>query len=665
MLKGFHASVWVWLAVVVTVLGLREFGAFQAIELAAYDRLLQRLDRPLSISDRIALIEISEKDIQELGHWPPSDLEVAILIESILAAGASSVGLDIYRDLAVPPGEQRLEELLEQESRIVLVFKHGDPAAGGIPGHAALAGTGRLGFNDLLLDPDGRVRRGLLFLDRDDGGTDYSFPLQLALQELARDGIHPQPDPVREEWLRLGNTSIPFVEANDGGYVDVDDQGYQIIHDFMQSSGDFESIPFRTALKGELQQGSLLDRIVLVGGSADSLNDFALAAEGVTHGDVIERGVTGVWLHALLLDQLLRFGEGESRPLRFVSNLAEILEILVAAVLGCMLAASVGRLRSFATFGLAIGVGTGLILLGLSGYAALSMGIWLPVVAPGTAWLGTSAAYTAWISSRERAQRAELMQIFSQVQSPRVADELWRRRNEYLVDGRLEPKTATVTVLFLDMKGYTTNAEKMSPEQLLSWINDFMAPMARLVEEHGGYPDDYFGDGIKADFGVPVLSETEEAIAATAQDAIRCAAAMVVELARINTRYAAANLPTVALRIGIHTGPVVVGLLGSRNKGKYTVVGDAVVTAQRLESTDQVVHDFEQQPCRVLLSERTYSLVVGRSKCGRFEAMGEVRLKGKRALVGVYRMDTLEDRASVSQTNPSGRQDEPGGREST
>jgi len=620
MLKGFHASVWVWLAVVVTVLGLREFGAFQAIELAAYDRLLQRLDRPLSISDRIALIEISEKDIQELGHWPPSDLEVAILIESILAAGASSVGLDIYRDLAVPPGEQRLEELLEQESRIVLVFKHGDPAAGGIPGHAALAGTGRLGFNDLLLDPDGRVRRGLLFLDRDDGGTDYSFPLQLALQELARDGIHPQPDPVREEWLRLGNTSIPFVEANDGGYVDVDDQGYQIIHDFVQSSGDFESIPFRPALKGELQQGSLL--------SADSLNDFALAAEGVTHGDVIERGVTGVWLHALLLDQLLRFGEGESRPLRFVSNLAEILEILVAAVLGCMLAASVGRLRSFATFGLAIGVGTGLILLGL-------------------------------------AQRAELMQIFSQVQSPRVADELWRRRNEYLVDGRLEPKTATVTVLFLDMKGYTTNAEKMSPEQLLSWINDFMAPMARLVEEHGGYPDDYFGDGIKADFGVPVLSETEEAIAATAQDAIRCAAAMVVELARINTRYAAANLPTVALRIGIHTGPVVVGLLGSRNKGKYTVVGDAVVTAQRLESTDQVVHDFEQQPCRVLLSERTYSLVVGRSKCGRFEAMGEVRLKGKRALVGVYRMDTLEDRASVSQTNPSGRQDEPGGREST
>jgi adenylate cyclase len=659
MMKGLRASLWVWLAVVVTVLGLRGFGALQAIELATYDRLLQQIDRPLSISDRIALIEISEYDIQELGHWPPSDLEITILIESILAVGASSVGLDLYRDLAVPPGERRLEQLLEREPRIVMVFKHGDPSAGGIPGHAALEGTGRLGFSDLLLDPDGRVRRGLLFLDRADGGTDYSFSLQLALQELARDGIHPQPDPVREEWLRLGNTSIPFVEANDGGYVDIDDQGYQIIHDFLQSGGDFEPIPFGTALNGKLQRGSLLDRIVLVGASADSLNDFTLAAEGITHGDVMERGVTGVWLHALLLDQLLRFGQGESRPLQFVSNFAEIVGVMVAALLGCMLAASVGRLGSFSTFGLAIGASGGLCLLGLVGYAALSMGFWIPLVAPGAAWLGASAAYTAWISSLERAQRAELMQIFSQVQSPRVANELWRRRDEYLVDGQLEPEAATVTVLFLDMKGYTASAEKMQPGRLMSWINDFMAPMARLIEEYGGYPDDYFGDGIKADFGVPVLCETEEEVAATARDAVRCAAAMVAELVEINVRYAEANLPTVALRIGIHTGPVVVGLLGSRNKGKYTVVGDAVVTAQRLESTDKVAHDFEEQPCRVLLSQRTHSLLTGHSDVGRFESMGKVALKGKETLVGVYRMDTRRDRESVLK-NESGRQVDPG-----
>ena len=90
MLKGFDASIWVWLAVVAAVLGLRASGVLQAIELATYDRLLHQLDRPTSISDRIARIEISEDDIQELGHWPPTDLEIAILIESILAAGANA-----------------------------------------------------------------------------------------------------------------------------------------------------------------------------------------------------------------------------------------------------------------------------------------------------------------------------------------------------------------------------------------------------------------------------------------------------------------------------------------------------------------------------------------------------------------------------------------------
>jgi adenylate cyclase len=645
VLKDSRAWVGVWLAVAAAVLGLRSSGIFQPAELAVYDSLLSRIERPPAVSDRIALIEISEEDIQELGHWPLSDLQIAILIESILGAGANAVGIDIYRDLPIPPGEQRLDQLLEANSRIVLVFKHGDTSSGGVAGRAVLEGTGQLGFSDMLLDPDGRVRRGLLFLDREDGGTDYAFPMRLAMQELARDGIHPQSDPVREEWLRLGETSIPYVEAGNGGYGDIDDGGYQVIHDFQQSRGGFESIPFRTALNERLQPGSLSGKIVLVGASADSLNDFVLVPNGIAQGDAAGRGVTGIWLHAVLLDQLLRFGHGESRPLQFVSNFAEIMTVMVAALLGCILAAAatgVGRFRSSSTIALAAGMALGCGLFGIGGYAALSQGIWVPVIAPGIGWLGTSVAYTAWISSRERAERAELMQIFSQVQSPRVANELWRRREEYLVDGHLEPEAATVTVLFLDMKGYTASAERMQPGQLMNWINDFMAPMARLIEEHGGYPDDYFGDGIKADFGVPVLCETEEEIAATARDAVRCALAMIDELVEINAGYAADGLPTVALRIGIHTGPVVVGLLGSRNKGKYTVVGDAVVTAQRLESTDKVAHDFDEQPCRVLLSEATHSLLSGHSNIGSYEPMGQISLKGKAALTDVYRMNTGE-----------------------
>jgi len=649
MWNDYQGAFWVWLAVVVAILGLRGAGALQPIELAVYDRLLGRLERPASVSNRVALIEISEQDIQSLGHWPLSDLEVATLIESLLDAGAESVGIDIYRDLPVPPGEEQFERHLEQEPRSVFVFKHGDLGSGGIPGRATLEGSGRLGFSDLLLDPDGRVRRGLLYLDRDDGGSNYAFSLRLALAELARQGIHPQPDPVHEEWLRLGTTSIPYFEASGGGYAKADDRGYQVLHDYQQSNGDFEAIAFADALGRKLQPGSLSGRIVLVGAIAESLNDFAMLPDGVRRGGSKDRTVTGVWVHASFLDQILRYGYGESRPLRFVPESVEILTVLGVALLGCLFAIWVGGFTSSSTLLLAVGAIVGVIVAAGSGYAFLSNGLWVPVVAPALAWLVAAVAHTAWLAGRSRAQRAELMQVFSQVQSPRVANELWRRRDEYLVGGRLEPEAATVTVLFLDMKGYTASAEKMQPAELMTWINQFMGPMAQLIEEHGGYPDDYFGDGIKADFGVPVLSTTVEEIAETAQAAVRCAHAMVAELAKINARYEEAGLPTVALRIGIHTGRVVVGLLGSRNKGKYTVVGDAVVTAQRLESTDQVPHDFDEQPCRVLLSEQTHSLVAPRDQHrdgldgGKhqesYTSMGNVFLKGKKNEIGVYRMN--------------------------
>jgi adenylate cyclase len=109
---------------------------------------------------------------------------------------------------------------------------------------------------------------------------------------------------------------------------------------------------------------------------------------------------------------------------------------------------------------------------------------------------------------------------------------------------------------------------------------------------------------------------------------------MRVALEHLNAKYRKRDLPTVAMRVGIHTGPVVAGSLGSAQRLKYTVVGDVVVTAERLESLGGIEHDFERQPCRILISERTRSYLDQGYRC---EPLGLVRLKGKGEEVAVHR----------------------------
>jgi adenylate cyclase len=175
----------------------------------------------------------------------------------------------------------------------------------------------------------------------------------------------------------------------------------------------------------------------------------------------------------------------------------------------------------------------------------------------------------------------------------------------------------------------------MDPAALMDWVGQFMARMAEEVAEHGGVVDDYFGDGIKVNFGVPVPRRSELEVDQDACRAATAALAMAAALGELNAEYRAQGLPECGMRIGMHTGSVVAGSLGAAERLKYTVVGDVVVTAQRLESTDAVDHDFDANPCRILASEAT---------CARLspdfisEALDPVVLKGKKEAVALRRL---------------------------
>jgi len=155
---------------------------------------------------------------------------------------------------------------------------------------------------------------------------------------------------------------------------------------------------------------------------------------------------------------------------------------------------------------------------------------------------------------------------------------------------------------------------------------------------HGGVVDDYYGDAIKANFGVPVARTSDAEVEDDARRAVQCAVAMTRELVRMNAAWAAQGVPTVRMRAGICTGSVVAGCIGSAKRMKYTTIGDVVNTAARLESYGKEVVPIDPAvPSRVMLAESTVQRL---GDAFEVRPVGALHLKGKSAAVNVYHLQT-------------------------
>ena len=231
----------------------RSAGMFEVLELAAYDWTI-RLHPVVTHPDpRIVLITVTEEDIRDQGRWPLSDETVAQVLDILTRYEPRAIGLDLYRDIEVPPGRESLNKFLTHHREIITVMKFPDQQGRGIPGPTVLQGSDQIGFNDILIDPGGTVRRGFLFLE-DQGQTSTSFALLLAMRFLEEQGIVPRPDVANPQFLRLGNTTIPPLEPNDGSYVNVDTRGYQFLLKFSKSTLPFQKYSLNSLLQGNVPQ---------------------------------------------------------------------------------------------------------------------------------------------------------------------------------------------------------------------------------------------------------------------------------------------------------------------------------------------------------------------------------------------------------------------------
>jgi adenylate cyclase len=298
------------LGVLAGMLGLRWTGILQPLELRAYDALLSVLRRGATADPRITLVAVREADIQRHGT-PLRDELLAETLERLLAAGPRAVGLDLFRDHPEPPGHERLTRLLREDGRIIAVMMYPGEDDSGVAPPPAVENEDpeRIGFADMVIDPDGAVRRGLLFLG---GGEEarWSLALRLALAYLAPEGILLEGDERNPSVPRLGAATYPPLHGHAGGYAGVDDEGYQFLLTYPAGLAGFTTVSLGQVLDGDLAPEAIRDRIVILGTVAESVKDSFLTPLTVAEP------MPGAALHAQIASQLIRQALDEARPLR-------------------------------------------------------------------------------------------------------------------------------------------------------------------------------------------------------------------------------------------------------------------------------------------------------------------------------------------------------------
>lgn len=231
----------------------------------------------------------------------------------------------------------------------------------------------------------------------------------------------------------------------------------------------------------------------------------------------------------------------------------------------------------------------------------------------GLAALGIRNSRYAEQIQREAMVRSNFERYFA----PNVALEIARQQGAIRLGGEKRP----LTVLFSDIRGFTTMSESMSPDDIAHLLSDYFTEMVEVIFEHGGTLDKFIGDAMMALWGAPIAHDDDP------DRALRAAVAMQRALTRLNERWAAAGRPTIGVGIGINYGEVFAGNIGSHRRLEYTVIGDSVNIAARLCS--------RAEAGEVLVTESFRALVTGPHE---FEWLPEMALKGKLHAVPVYRV---------------------------
>ncbi|MCS6813529.1 MAG: adenylate/guanylate cyclase domain-containing protein [Cyanobacteria bacterium] len=603
------------------VLGIRHLGLFQPLELKVYDQMVRA--RPnLGQDPCVLIVAITEDDIKRYGTTLTDEV-MATALERLQHYEPAAIGVDIYRDLPQPPGTAKLAKQFTASNVIAITKLPSAEDPIGIPAPAAISPS-QVGFNDVVTDPDGVVRRSVLEVKLHETSV-YSFALQLALLHLGQQNLFPRQDESRPDRVTWGKATFQSLKPNSGAYQNIDSAGYQILLNYRAAQRSIPQVTLTQLMHRQVNPEAVRGKIILIGNTSISTKDSfftpysAAAKEGVK--------MYGVEIHAQMVSQFLDAVSGKRPPFWFWPEWLEILWICGTALVGGVLA---WQLRNplFLTLGGLASVG---VIVGI-GYGSFIHHSWIPIVAPALATILTSSVVITYRAQQAQRQQQMVMTLLGQNTSPEIANALWDSRASLLEAGMLPGQAMTATMLFTDIKDFSTISEQMAPQELLVWLNEYLSAMTQEIQAQHGIVNKFIGDGVMAIFGVPIPRVKKEEIAEDARRAVNAALAMGERLKLLNKDWAARKLPTVNIRAGIYTGLVVAGSIGGKERMEYGVIGDSVNIASRLESCAK---DRQEDTCRILIAQETYDYIQGEYDV---QPWGPMSLKGKHKEVNVYRV---------------------------
>lgn len=578
MRKTLKRLLWEWRGVCITapsvaglVILLRWLGLFQSWEWVAFDQYLRL--RPLEPpDDRIVLVGIDEEDVRTVGQAIIPDGVYAQLLEKLKARHPRALGLDIYRDLPVEPGHQELVRVFESTPNLVGIEKVvGDSRREAVAPPPVLKAKGQVGANDVILDADNKVRRDLVYVENQKGETVFSFGMHLALLYLNSEGIAPKPVEGTKNYWQLGKTTFVPFEANDGGYVRADARGYQLLLNYRGPSKHFSTVSMTDILKDRVPSDWGRGRIILIGRVSETSQDLYFTPYSSGLVSLPER-MAGVEIHANIASQIISAAI-DGRPL--IKSLSEPLEglwILLWSTVGGMLSWQrryTGGVRRFSFQRANTAILAGGALVG-STYVAFLGSWWIPLVPPILALAMSAIAITGYIAHTAGKIRGTFGRY--------LTDEIVANLLEHPEGLKLGGERRTITIMTSDLRGFTSLSERLPPEEVVKILNFYLGCMADVITSYQGTIDEFMGDGILVLFGAPTAREDD------AKRAVACAVAMQLAMVSVNEKMKEWGFSLLEMGIGINTGEVVVGNIGSEKRTKYGVVGSQVNLTYRIES---------------------------------------------------------------------------------